>query len=585
MESLLKEFIEDNNKIKYNSEEFNYNFNNHSNSTEFKIEFEKFLNLCRSLFYKNDRLVTVINSMEIRLKQKIIQQLFILWKYAETNNFEKERNIIMEFLYTYYKTIRSKEYKNNYKDYKKSINDFECILKTFELNNKTFSEIAKDCIYNFYKKLLNFGINKNIFIGDRIINRIFNNLSEAKEYYNGLIDFLIKNKTSLFYVIKYDKNKKDHVTTYEKYIFESFSDSFDNRHVCKILFELDKDECLNNKFLKKILNRYIDIINQLCIESKDKKQSFINVLSNIELIKSQLINISENIKTLTPKQKIKIKECLTQLLRLKRYLLSDDDYVNADMQEKKIDIKMPEEEVKIYKKELLKNKYSLYNASNINFLSSLENALKLYSESPLQSIVLRFSIDTSRQIYLLPNEKMNTKTNNFKKYYDKKGKEYISKHPDLRNKLYSNYYEELLKYLSKTFTLQQVMLINTLGKDDFENIINELRIEIAPDLNNDYAVVVNNILAIELNVRELLKRNNLEISKSGFDNLNNLFKYYNEEYIKNGLMYINYVLYEKLGLNLRDDMLHGNLINSNLDIALLVSFSALIFISWLSNEV
>ena len=104
-------------------------------------------------------------------------------------------------------------------------------------------------------------------------------------------------------------------------------------------------------------------------------------------------------------------------------------------------------------------------------------------------------------------------------------------------------------------------------------------------MDNDYAIVVNNILAMELHIQELLKRNNLNIEQDDFTNLNNLFDCYDNDYQKNGLMYLNYILYDKNGLNLRNKMLHGSLINSDLNIPLLVSFSGLLFTSVMINEV
>lgn len=152
------------------------------------------------------------------------------------------------------------------------------------------------------------------------------------------------------------------------------------------------------------------------------------------------------------------------------------------------------------------------------------------------------------------------------------------------NKLSKNYYEELLRYLSKTFLMQQHLTLSVLGQDDFRKIINELKESISYDVNNDYSIVVSNILAIETDILKLLQRNNIEVSSDGFNNLNNLFEKYTDEDKKDGLMYLNYILYEKFGLNLRNNMMHGTMINSNLDVALLVSFSGLIFVSWLLNE-
>ena len=77
----------------------------------------------------------------------------------------------------------------------------------------------------------------------------------------------------------------------------------------------------------------------------------------------------------------------------------------------------------------------------------------------------------------------------------------------------------------------------------------------------------------------------MPISKVGVENLNNLFCLYENDSVKvDGLMYLNYILYEKSGLNLRNNAMHGTLINETLIISLIVTFSGLIFINWLLNE-
>ena len=100
-----------------------------------------------------------------------------------------------------------------------------------------------------------------------------------------------------------------------------------------------------------------------------------------------------------------------------------------------------------------------------------------------------------------------------------------------------------------------------------------------------YAIVVNNILAIEYNIVTFMKKHNIEDKKDGYENINNLVNYFKEDNdVINGLMYLNYILYEKSGLNLRNNAVHGTLINNKLDISLMVTFSGLIFVSWLLNE-
>ena len=336
--------------------------------------------------------------------------------------------------------------------------------------------------------------------------------------------------------------------------------------------------------MNQILNKYVDIVNRLCRKLVDKQYSFIQGLSEIENLKKELIYILQNIESLNDRQKEKIRECLSYLLRLKRYLLSDEIYVNSEMHEMEFKQSIPSKEVDNFRNSLLNNKFSLYAASKVRFTADVGHALESYAKYPLQSIVSMYHIDSVGQVYSTGIEEKNKINSNFKKYYDQKGEDYTKNHPKLMNKLSQNYYEELLRYLSKTFLMQQNLTLSVLGHDDFRKIINELKDSISYQNDNDYSVVVSNILAIETDVLKLLQRNNLNISQDGYSNLNALFETYSDEDKKDGIMYLNYILYEKSGLNLRNKMMHGVMINSNLDIALLVTFSGLIFVSWILND-
>ena len=180
---------------------------------------------------------------------------------------------------------------------------------------------------------------------------------------------------------------------------------------------------------------------------------------------------------------------------------------------------------------------------------------------------------------------MRIQEDNFKKFFDKKGEIYTKNHPNLMNKLYKDYYEELLKHLSTIFLMHQGFLISIIGKAVFYEIIEKLKEEFHYDYNNQYAIIVRNILSIEQNIANLMKNINLKCSDKGFYNINKLVdEYMDNEEILNGLMYLNYILYEKSGLNLRNNIMHGTLINGNLEIPLLVTFSGLIFVSWLCNR-
>lgn len=583
MRKLLKAFLEENIATDYSNEKFDYTFNDSVPIDAFNAEFKKFLGLYNSIFYQNNRFVTVFNSYEIRISKIDIRHIFDLYLYAQKKDLKYEKTLLIEFLYTYFNTLNTKEYKQNYKKYDESKKDFKLVLDELKLTKIFFTSVI-DEIYVFYKQLFNYGIKNEVFIDVEIINRVFNNINHKKEYNVELIDLLVNNKNNLYNIIKYDNNINEHIETYFNYIIDSLKHFGGYNYAKDVLFELDKTNNLNEGKLNQILNKYVDIVNQLCRKLVDKQYSFIQGLSEIENLKKELIYILQNIESLNDRQKEKLRECLSYLLRLKRYLLSDEIYVNSEMHETEFKQSIPSKEVDNFRNSLLNNKFSLYAASKVRFTADVGHALESYAKYPLQSIVSMYHIDSVEQVYSTGIEEKNRINSNFKKYYDKKGKEYTINHPRLMDKLSQNYYEELLRYLSKTFLMQQNLTLSVLGHDDFRKVINELKYSISYQNDNDYSIVVSNILAIETDVLKLLQRNNLNISQDGYSNLNALFETYSDEDKKDGIMYLNYILYEKSGLNLRNKMMHGVMINSNLDIALLVTFSGLIFVSWLLND-
>ncbi len=583
MKQLLKSFLEENIATECSYEKFDYTFNNNASIEKFNAEFKKFLGLYNSAFYHKNRLVGVLNNYEIKISKINIRHIFNLYLYAQRNDLKYEEKLIIEFLYTYFNTINTKEYKQNCKDYDHVKKDFKSVLNELKLTKIFFTSIV-DEIYDFYKQLLNYGIKNEIFISAEIINRIFNNINLKEKYTAELINLLVNNKNNLHNIIKYDKNISEHIKVYFNYIIDSL-ENFDGYNYAKeVIFELDKTNNLNENNLNKILNKYIDIVNKLCRKLVDKQYSFIQGISEIESLKDELISILRKIKSLNERQKEKIRECLSYLLRLKRYLISDEIYVNSEMHKTEYEHSIPSKEINDFRNSLLNNKYSLYPASKVKFTANMAQALETYAKYPLQSTISTYHIDPAEQIYSTGIEERNITNDNFKKYYDQKGEEYTINHPEMMNRLYQNYYEELLRYLSKTFIMQQNLILSILGYKDFRKIINELKDNISYDNDNDYSVIVGNILAIETCVLKLLQHNNLQTSSDGYSNLNTLFEAYSDEEKKDGIMYLNYILYEKSGLNLRNKMLHGVMINSNLDIALLVTFSGLIFVSWLLND-
>lgn len=585
MRLLLKEFFKDKMSFKQSNGDFDYEFKNHSSDELFYVEFDKFLGFYNGVFYHDNRLVTIFNSNEIRIKLCDLEAIFNLYLYAESNSLSYYKNLLQDFLYTYQITINTNEYRENYEHYQVVKDEFSSIVDSLKIRRKFFVDIPND-LYLFYKELINFGLEKDIFIDSEVISRIFNNLDFANVDYNELIDLFIQAKKNIYGIVIFDKEKNKHLDIYLEYIMDSLEHFGGYNYAKEIIFELDKAKVLDNTIIKKILNKYVKVVNELVKKLKEKDFSFIKGLSEIDSLKKELLYLLNNIQSLVDEQKVKVKECLARLLQLKRFILSDDAYVRSEMHESKFEQKIPSEEVEKYRKALFGNKFALYSASKVNFVSEVGQSLEMYADYPLHSLVSRFTIDSKRGTYSVCIEDNQKFSNDkFKEYFDRLGFEYTECHPDLQNKLTSNYYEELLKYLSSTFNLHQRLLLSMISKDEFYNLIEELKSSIGYNFENRYAMIVSNVLAIEVNVIKLLEKNNIETSTSGFTNLNNLFEICkNDEEKVNGLMYLNYILYEKSGVNLRNNVMHGTLINEDLTIELLVSFAGLIFISWLLNE-
>lgn len=562
-------------------QEYDYSLSDKSDKEIFLKEFKKFLGMYSELFYDLDRFVTNFNSNEISLGKNILQHLLNMYNYAKTNDLYREKTFLAEFLYTYYKGINTLTYKKNCIDFKNAREDFRKVIEEFKLQEEFFNDIVNE-LYTFYKQVVGDAIANDIYIDARLINRIFNNL-ESKEQRNDIIELFIINKKNLFNIIYFDMEKENHKEVYIEYMVNSFEnyDSYQYQ-VKEMLYELEKDNVLTDETCKNIINQYIILINKLCNRLRSRDNCFIIELNGIDELKDELNYILKNVKSLSSIQKNKVKELRKRLLWLKRHIISDEGYVNGQMHELYHETKIEKSRMEKLKIAIANKPISIYANSKMNFSNIVEGALKFYSEHPLQRMAKNFYINSQKQVYSLGVDgRKKVGDDNFKKYFDEKGKDYTKQHPELLNKLSDNYYEEILRYLSKRFPIQQELLAACLGGETFEKVINDLKDMLKYNCSNAYAVVVRNILTIESNVIIILKKTGVASFEDGFDNINMMFKLFNDDTeMVDGLMYLNYVLYEKSGMNLRNDIMHGNLINTDLTIPLLVTFSGLIFVSW-----
>ena len=563
-----------------NPGEFNYKFNKKYSVEKFNVEFNKFISVLDSFYYNNTKLVTAFNSYNIIVPKKIIRHIIKLYSYSLNHECDIQKNIIGDFLLTYYKTIGinkkdDSKYKNVERQFKKIMMEF--------CNNNFYNQMLSNAS-SFYLEITKYGVSNDKYISPQVVYRMLNNIKKNSKK-DLLIEELIKNDKYLFIIINYDNDLLEHKIQYLNFIKEILNQQYGYNDINIILKKLIFNNILSSKEIGEIINLYIVKTNDLCIKYKDKKMEFIGSLSEIEFLKNSLVELLA-MDNLNKKYKDKIYECIINVLCLKRYLLKDENYVSSSMQEFSSTVTFSNDEKNKFTEELLDNVFKIYSASSIDFDKCIEDALNHYSQFAFQSIVSNFYVDCSLQTYTTNDIFKANYNYNFEKYYEDKGKQYTKDNQDkLSNFLMKGYYVEMLKDLSRTFYIHQNVIVSLLGDDKYDSLLEELKKKIGYIETNDYAIIVKNILGIELNINKILTKNSIKYSDSMVNNLDLLFtKYVENKTVRNGIMYLYYTLYEKSGPDLRNKTMHGGLINADLRIPLLLTFSGLIFSSWLLNE-
>lgn len=561
-----------------NTSEFNYRFNYRWSIKLFNEEFNKFIYMLNTFYYDNDRLVTGFNSYNIIIPQKVIKHIIKLYKYSKDHNLDFQMYIISDFLLSYYNTININ--KGNIPRYKRVEKQFRNILS--EMIGRSYYPELLNIVYSFYLMVVPYGIKNEKYIAPEVVKKILNNTKDESKQ-NVIIEELLKNDKYCFIVVNYDKridsHKKYYLAFIERILGQEYGYDNINNILSKIINTMTKAE------IKKIVNIYITKTNDLCNKYKYKKEVFINSLHEIEHLKNNLSEILQ-INTLDKKYTVKIHECIINLLALKRFLLLDDDYINSGLKEISETTTVKQKDIDSFINQLKTNKFNIYGASSIDFDKTMESALKYYSEFALLSVVSNYTINSKTQTYTTNDIFSITPETVFEKYYDNIGREYTLNNKDtLMNKLGNGYYKELLRYLSTTYNMHQSLTINMLGVNNFTEIIDSLKKEIGYENRSDYVSIVSNIVAIEIIINKLLTKNSKKYTGDTINNLSILFEIYkNNKRARNGLMYIYYSLYEHTGPRLRNKAMHGTIVGQDLSMPLLVTFSALIFVSWLLNE-
>lgn len=565
--------------IDYNelNEEFDYSFNLKSTNDVALQELHKFNKIYKSFFFYKNRLVCMINNYEIVLKKNDLSQIINLYLYFKDNN-KNNTYLIAEFLLSYYNTISNQEYAKNVKNSKKIKKEFQDTISSFSQLKKPIIEFY-DLSYELYNRIIDYSIkNEDVFIGD-ILDRLCINMKLKNDKKNIIIEKLLKNSIYPMTVIKYDNMVKHHVEFYERYITDILKKETYYNYPENILYILNNKKILKKEILNLVLNDIINKINIIQDKSTVLSENFMQILSEIDEIIKLINRFLNKLVSIESEQVEKMHECLNNILYIKRMVVADTEKINSQMQEFTYEQTVPNKKISEFVESINKNIGSLYGYSSGNFTKRLNQSLENYSKYPISYVFNSFSIDSEAQIYQKSDEEIENSI--FKKYYDTKGKEYTENHSELRNILTKDYYNQLIKYMRNSFISEQRFMILFFDiKEGKNSLIDKLIKKGNYVLKNNYIILAENVLSIESIIIKIMKNKNLNYTKSGFSNLNVLAKeYYSDDIYFNGIMYINYILYERQGLNIRNNISHGNYFKRNIEVELLTTFCALMFLN------
>lgn len=578
----IKEYLETFIECDTLNEKFDYSINNESSPDIYLKELKKFNNTYNSFFMNNGRLVFMINNYEIILREEDLKQilkLFLFYKKSNSDNCY----LIAEFLLSYFNTINSKEYKKNVSNYKEIKDTFKKIILSNN-EDKNILSTFKQMSFKLYNKIIDYGAHKdNFFLGD-ILERACINFNNDKLLKAKIIKKLLENNVYPSKVILYDESIKENFKYYKEYLLDYENYSIYSRFPDEMLYILDKNGLLNNSIIKLIINNIVDRTNMLQEKCDDEHENFIQIISEIDYLKSFLNSALNRLTMLSCCHKNKIHECLINLLYMKRVLLSDEDRINSQMQEFKYEQVIPNGKIEEFVNAVNDNIAVLYSSSVCNFEKELEQSLNTYAKYPMSYIFSSYNIDSDSQTYLKSEDGFVDSV--FMNYYDEKGKIFTNKNTNLQNILTKGYYIQLIKYLKQQFISYQQYIISFFDlKDGKRSLIDKLIKQGNFKLYNDYVILALTVIQIENSIIDLLKIKDKNITNNGFNNLNELAKEYtNDDFNFNGLMYINYILYEKHGLNIRNNIAHGNYFGKNIDIQILTTICAIMFINGLLRK-
>lgn len=577
-------FLQESN-IDGNKAEFDLSFNIDNSNKIFEEEYLKFIFTYNYFFFDTtDKVIaTIFNSYMCALGYKEAVYLRELYKKAKLLNKNVYAELIAEFLLSYKNSLETKKYKKELGQEK--AREYKGILykvfsrESFQKNGQIFKDVVQ-----FYKNIIRYVSQKEISIDYNQKIRILSKFSEEQRQenaYKKIFDFFIQENKLLSELIKYDYNIRLHINLYKNQILNNSENGYINEGSVCIFRYLEKSKNTDDDLIKGFINKYINICNELTSIAIKKQENSISIISNIEQIIQELNQIKKALISKIYKEKI--SECINKVLYVKRKILNDVEYINSHLAKHDFKCEIPTGEIETMRNQIIEDFARLYPYGRINFDEMIIHSIESYAEHPMLNLVTKIVIDDN-ELYHISKER--TIDNLFKKYYDKEGLNFTKENSKkLRNILSKDYYEHMIEYTKTQFELK-IGFLTSVIYDDFNTIkqnIDNSRLDGNSKNNNLYVEMITQIIGIEVNIYKLLNINNLKSESSIEKNLENLFeKYIEDDFCRNGIMNIYYMLYCKEGYQIRDKVMHGDLLNKvDYTKELIMIYICMIFINYI----
>lgn len=521
-----------------------------------------FIQMNHSFYMDEGIMLHVINDSLLNFKE-IFKWVFPLYEHAKKNNYLSWVHYLGDYILKCQFSLESKVYANleNRNETLRELYSF------FERKSFYSNGDLVQCSLDYYHELKDryeFGGLKYQLMKVDAVLPILSSRAKDNSQYCQLFDYYLNNFNNVYSLIRYDYDVSSHKLEYcddlEKRLKQT---PIDYHYVKKLLKALDpnvfgeKENCLVLGELIKDINQFLHSIkmDQMhVIDATAKVDNFLLILDYFKNHQNFYANYSE-----------KINECIQRVLYGKRWLIKNTDYTKA-FQSSSFKIS---DEVKTIVIESISSDFSnLYYFLVSDCDNLLEEEIKQHSEHPIRNLCSHVNIIQEQGVYRDADE---LEKHAISEYYNRLGKRLVNK---LSSELMNVYSGDCYLLLMRGMSMKHDISLSTVYKLNeklFENqfvdylFTNILDTGDSETFSNKYAISTGLIISCEQLIYEIMCMLNLKekYKMSPMSaNLNEIFKEKeNDSDFRDVLVYVNYVLYSNKGMNLRNDMMHGNLIH------------------------